>query len=595
LVQNDVSFNSNKTFQRYERLTKRNGKIFLFIGVENLRKYIIGAVFGALLMLSTTAFANKPLMEIKAWLWPTPIQINVNGLLTTSNPDEVQVLNYNDQAYVPLRYVAEKLGATVNFKPEGTDWVHLNGNRITIDSADNQGLTVKDQDGIIALGNFQFIPKHGGTMLTFQMKQNKELPAEKPFLNLSFFDRQHKLIYSQAVTLSFYAHGKGGVQTLFVQLDALVPTLDASQITATLSHDAVIGELPGRLIPLTESTYILQIVMTDAQYGWAKGDGTVLRTTDGGKTWLIATPQGLQLYGAGSSIANHDSAFVGNHAWVAKPPISYYEESEVTVWHTDNGGQTWKRATLPITENWEQSSSALMNFIDEKNGFVFLASRDGENRKYSIYSTSDGGNQWTRVAEVTGLGFFTQRGISFLDSHNGWIATGNRLMHTTDGGKNWTAMSITLPSAYNQYRCYLDIAPQFFGTDPQVGFLQVPISSSQGSLVLLYVTRDGGKTWNPSGENVVSDSEEMKIIDDHTVYMLSRKKAKNNFKYQLYLTENAGQTWTLKSEFDIPSLQNLYTWQFLNLSDGWISDAYPGKVFGTHDGGLTWTQLRSPK
>jgi photosystem II stability/assembly factor-like uncharacterized protein len=280
---------------------------------------------------------------------------------------------------------------------------------------------------------------------------------------------------------------------------------------------------------------------------------------------------------------------------VAKPPISYYEESEVTVWHTDNGGQTWKRATLPITENWEQSSSALMNFIDEKNGFVFLASREGENRNYSIYSTSDGGNQWTRVAEVTGLGFFTQRGFSFLDSHNGWIATGNKLMHTTDGGKNWTAMSITLPSAYNQYRCYLDIAPQFFGTDPQVGFLQVPISSSQGSLVLLYVTRDGGKTWNPSGENVVSDSEEMKIIDDHTVYMLSRKKAKNNFKYQLYLTENAGQTWTLKREFDIPSLQNLYTWQFLNLSDGWISDAYPGKVFATHDGGLTWTQLRSPK
>jgi photosystem II stability/assembly factor-like uncharacterized protein len=421
------------------------------------------------------------------------------------------------------------------------------------------------------------------------------LPSDKPFLNLSFYDNQQRLLYSQAMTLSRYPLVKGELQTLYIQLDAVMPTVDTGAVTATLAKEATFSELPGLLTPLSDAPmYFMQPVMTDVQNGWAEGDGNVLRTTDGGKTWLVASPQTLYLYGVGSSVANHRYAFVGSHAWVAKPPIFQNQEMETTVWHTDNGGQTWIRTTLPITEKWEQSSFTAMNFSDEKHGFVFVISYSNvEDKKLSLYTTSDGGNHWARVPDITGLDLVYPNIFTFLDSKNGWFTTSKKLMHTVDGGRTWTPVPITIPNPYKQsdYNYYFENAPQFFGENHQDGFLTVELASSKLSVVMVYTTNDGGKSWNPSGEAPVSYSAYIKFIEDNVAYTLSPKVG-NNHKYQIYLTTNGGQSWTLKSEFEIPTPQGIYKWQFLNLSDGWISDGYPGNVYTTHDGGITWTQLR---
>jgi photosystem II stability/assembly factor-like uncharacterized protein len=249
-------------------------------------------------------------------------------------------------------------------------------------------------------------------------------------------------------------------------------------------------------------------------------------------------------------------------------------------------------ATLPTTEKWELSSFIAMNFSDENHGFVFVISNSNfEDKNLSLYTTSDGGNHWTRVPDITGLDLGYPNKFTFLDNKNGWFTANKQLMHTVDGGITWTPVPITIPNPYKQSNYYFQKAPQFFGVNHLDGFLTVEIASSKVSVVMLYTTNDGGESWYPSGEAPVSSSTYIKFIEDNVAFTLSPKVGSNH-KYQIYLTTNGGQSWTLKNEFEIPTPQGIYKWQFLNLLDGWISDGNPDNLYTTHDGGLTWTQLR---
>ena len=79
---------------------------------NSIKKFIIGFAAGAACMLTTTAIAaNYP--EISALLFNDVI-FNIDDELVAS-PSDQPVLNYNDRVYVPIRFVAEKLGCDVTW------------------------------------------------------------------------------------------------------------------------------------------------------------------------------------------------------------------------------------------------------------------------------------------------------------------------------------------------------------------------------------------------------------------------------------------------------------------------------------------------
>jgi photosystem II stability/assembly factor-like uncharacterized protein len=113
----------------------------------------------------------------------------------------------------------------------------------------------------------------------------------------------------------------------------------------------------------TDRSYLLKIDMMDNNNGWAESDGMVVHTTDGGKTWLKATPKELQLYGISSGLMIQSYFFSGNQAWIARPPMFTNHETEGTVWRTDNGGESWSKAVLPLTEKWEHGQHFTCIFL----------------------------------------------------------------------------------------------------------------------------------------------------------------------------------------------------------------------------------------
>ncbi|MCP1311190.1 stalk domain-containing protein [Paenibacillus tyrfis] len=78
-----------------------------------MRKYVIGFVCGAFISMSTMVYASD---SIQAFLFPVKISFNGKRM----DMSEYKVLNYENHAYVPIRFIAENVGISINYNP------HLN-------------------------------------------------------------------------------------------------------------------------------------------------------------------------------------------------------------------------------------------------------------------------------------------------------------------------------------------------------------------------------------------------------------------------------------------------------------------------------------
>lgn len=80
-----------------------------------LKKFILGLVVGTFLSLSTAVFASE---SVQTYLFSA--FFNINGQNVPLDDKEYAVLNYQGHAYVPVRFIAEKLGAFVDYTDQGT-------------------------------------------------------------------------------------------------------------------------------------------------------------------------------------------------------------------------------------------------------------------------------------------------------------------------------------------------------------------------------------------------------------------------------------------------------------------------------------------
>ncbi len=101
----------------------------------------------------------------------------------------------------------------------------------------------------------------------------------------------------------------------------------------------------------------------DANNGWgvaSNGGGFILRTVDGGATWLNATPPGLPVLATRPTLSVLDV----NTAWVLVPNADFFTG---TLYHTSDGGLTWTSVEVPF-------GGAKIQFLDASDGLA-LADR----------------------------------------------------------------------------------------------------------------------------------------------------------------------------------------------------------------------------
>lgn len=167
---------------------------------------------------------------------------------------------------------------------------------------------------------------------------------------------------------------------------------------------------------------------------WASGTGdTVVRTTDGGTTW-VRRP----LPGAGT-LDVRDVEALGADAAVA---LSVGPGELSRIYTTADGGASWVlRFTNPDPDGFLDA----LAFWDRRHG---LALGDPVRGRFVVLSTADGGASWSRVAPegmpaaLPGEGAFAASGtcLAARDDRLAWFGTGaGRVFRSDDRGVTWTA------------------------------------------------------------------------------------------------------------------------------------------------------------
>jgi photosystem II stability/assembly factor-like uncharacterized protein len=315
----------------------------------------------------------------------------------------------------------------------------------------------------------------------------------------------------------------------------------------------------------------------------------VLRTIDGGANFQdVTSKQHTPL--AGEMAADFLDA---STAWLAVAQTT----KTLLVLRTSDGGQTWQPATI----QGQVSPVLVGNFLGSQ--MTFINAQDGwieghfgvvsGSEAVVIYRTTDGGRTWTKVSSavpdvdpnVPGILPFRgdKSGLSFVNASTGW-ATGTEpansfswLYVTHDAGRTWQHQTLPIPAG--MFPAPVETDPPTFFTAHE-GILSVRLVTEQGALLYLYVTHDGGTTWQsstplPADLPDFLDVNRGRVTDMHT----------------LYATRDGGQHWTKLTTFQDP--YSIATPDFVT-SD--IGRAIEGtntsqSLLKTTDGGYMWKTI----
>jgi len=216
--------------------------------------------------------------------------------------------------------------------------------------------------------------------------------------------------------------------------------------------------------------------------------------------------------------------------------------------HTTDGGQTW------ITDNnW--GSIYDIFFVDTQHGWA------GGNGSVTYYTT-DGGLNWTAVSVPGGHGI---NSIWFHDTLNGWaVGGGGEIYRSADGGVTWTV-----------------------ATNAAAGLTTIQFVSplegwAIGGDTFLHTT-DGGNTWNPATVPAGTNAHAARFYDPLNGVAVGQGG-------NIVLTADGGQTWTT-----IQPVGAGFGYTDVEYGDALtvVCSGAGGLIRRSLNGGLTWATMQS--
>lgn len=244
-------------------------------------------------------------------------------------------------------------------------------------------------------------------------------------------------------TVALSSPAQAGVARVQVQAGVAQAQMQAGAAQVQVAQ----RELSWNLLPTGSTSHFRGLSPVSRDVAWVSGySGLVLRTVDGGRSWIDASPAA-----AGTLQFRDISAFDRNHA-VAMAAGS---GTDSRLYRTADGGRTW---ALAYQNTDPAAFFDCMSFSDARHGLVLSDPVDG---KFRILSTKDGGRNWKVLpnagmpAALAGEAGFAASGECLTTSgRDAWFGSGGgstaRIFHSGDGGRSWKVSDspvISSPSA----------------------------------------------------------------------------------------------------------------------------------------------------
>jgi photosystem II stability/assembly factor-like uncharacterized protein/subtilisin-like proprotein convertase family protein len=211
---------------------------------------------------------------------------------------------------------------------------------------------------------------------------------------------------------------------------------------------------------LTKPYYFNSVDFINENVGWAvgskgisMGEGVILHTINGGQTWTSQTNPIIESIDKVFFLDENNGWVVSNdwwgqiahttnggHDWILQtnptknsivdvffinPQKGWAVGMDSTILRTSNGGLTWLRTALTVSNNWYFRS---VFFIDELHGWAVGV--------YGVIMlTNDGGITWQEVVHGHGE---TLQSVFFINALNGWaVGDAGTVLRSVDGGYTW--------------------------------------------------------------------------------------------------------------------------------------------------------------
>lgn len=262
--------------------------------------------------------------------------------------------------------------------------------------------------------------------------------------------------------------------------------------------------------PLTSGTtqWLYDVHFVDKNTGYVVGNaGTILTTTDGGKTWVaLTTGTSVNLRSVHFADANNGFAAGANK----------------TIIKTTNGGLTWN----VVNAGGQYSFYGIHFPADSTTGYTV--------GKTGMVKTTNGGATWSALTIASSDVFYT---VHFTDTNTGYaVGDAGKILKTTDGG----ATSSTLTS----------------GTTQTLYSVHFPVDANTGYVVgcggTILKTTNGGTTWTPqiSGTAICLNAVHFPK-DANTGYVVGEGGV-------ILKTTDGGSTWTAQTSGTTLWLRSAY-------------------------------------
>lgn len=218
-------------------------------------------------------------------------------------------------------------------------------------------------------------------------------------------------------------------------------------LAATLAR-AQTEELKWELGPTGTAASLRGLSAVSNRIVWASGStATVLRSTDGGSSWVECGPTGFP-----------DLEFRSIHAWDAQQACIASAGTPAVILRTRDGGRNWR-----VVYKCDSETAFLdgLKFWDQQRGIAFGDPVDG---KLLIVETRDGGRSWFSISDQN-LPGARENEAGFAASNSAlavgidgrvWIGTGgtqdvhSRIYFRSGWEAGWQAKSCPLPSGPTQ-------------------------------------------------------------------------------------------------------------------------------------------------
>ena len=246
-----------------------------------------------------------------------------------------------------------------------------------------------------------------------------------------------------------------------------------------------------RVTPTGTTEEFRGLAAVSASVAWVSGEeGSVLRTTDGGASWVDRSPA------AAEGLALRDiEAFDAQRA-VA---LSIGPGEDSRIFRTSNGGRTW----VEVFRNSDEAAFYdCMAFSPNGRGLALSDPVDGF---FRLAATSDRGRTWHVLstagmpAALDGEFAFAASGTCIVSAPGGnfWFATGGverpRIFHSSDFGQHWTVAETPLRGGPTAGIYSIDFRNARQGVIVGGDFADETNGSDAAA-----TTTDGGQTWRLS-------------------------------------------------------------------------------------------------